>query len=248
MQTDANPLHRPKPAREETLLHGRFYFTDEQGRLEHTFGTHVFLTSEHLRVTPELSIPLARIASLELVEKRGLVRRRFLRIVFVNPITGGPECVTFCKPDPIGIGLYRAAPLRELHDRIQELRARAAQVPPALPAKQGAQQPSTLDRCEVCGARPAYYVPYLYQISAVLVSYRSAAKRRIHCRKHNVLPGLGCYALTALTGWIGIGVFAYPFVVFTTARNLSPSLGRASYALGFLPTIAVAALVASWIV
>ena len=85
-------------------------------------------------------------------------------------------------------------------------------------------------------------------VSAVLLSYRSAARRRIHCRWHNAIHGLAYYALTVLTGWIGIGVFSYPLVVYAAARNLSPWIGRASIVLGILPPCVAALLIVRWFV
>lgn len=249
MHATANPLHKPKPARDRWLLHGRFYFTDENGRLLHSFGTQVCLTAEDLWVAPELSIPVGRIESLEIVARRGVPPRRFLRIAYVNPITMAREEVFLCKPDPIGIGLYRVKPLQELVRRIEALPRQldgstTARVEAGVAASQAT---ALLDRCEVCGAKPAYYVGYLFLVSAVLLYYRSAVRRRLHCRKHNAIHGLGHYCLTVATGWIGIGIVLYPFVVFAAGRNLAPALGKAGVVLGALPTLVLAALAARWL-
>jgi hypothetical protein len=250
METTANPLRRSKPSKDQSILHGRFYFTDEKGRLASGVGTHVYLTAESLWITPELSIAVERIESSRVVEKRGLPPRRFLEIRYVNPITCGREVVYLCKLDGIGIGLQRAKPVQELAREIETLRSHRTPsfavdaevvgggVPEAHPA---------LDRCETCGAKPAYYVSYLFLVSALLLSYRSESKRRVHCRKHNAIHGLAYYLLTALTGWIGIGIFAYPFVVFAAGRNLTPSFGKTSYVLGVLPPIALVVAIASWL-
>jgi hypothetical protein len=231
----ANPLRQPKPAEAERLFEGRFYLTDENGRLAGGIGTSLCLTSGLLWVTPELAIPLGAIDSTEIIEKGVLPPRRFLQISYLNPISNGRELVCLCKPDPIGIGLYRRKPLEELNRRIGEVRP-ATQSP--------AMQP--LDACEVCGAKPAWYVSYFFAVSALLLAFRSGTRRRMHCRKHNAMHGMLYYLITALTGWIGLGIFVYPLVVFAAGRNLAPSLGRASWVLGILPTLALAALIASW--
>jgi hypothetical protein len=229
-------LRRPKPDKAERLFEGRFYFTDENGRLAGGLGTTICLTAELLWVTPELAIPLGAVDSWEILEKGVLPPRRFLQLSYLNPITNGREVLSLCKPDPIGIGLYRRKPLEELSRRIGEIR-------PPSPSTTSIQP---LDACEICGAKPAWYVSYFFAVSAILLAFRSGARRRMHCRKHNVLHGTLYYLVTALTGWIGLGIFVYPLVVFAAGRNLAPSVGRASYVLGVLPTLAVAALIASW--
>ena len=251
MHATANPLRKPQPARDECTLRGRFYFTDEQGRLASSMGTNVCLTAEDLWIAPELSVPLGQIEALQLVTKGALPPRRFLRIDYRNPVTQAREAVCLCKPDPIGIGFYRVGPLEDLVSRIEALRGQGhlAASLGAGPAGDAALHAGpSLDRCEVCGAQPAFYVGYLFLVSAVLLSYRSAVKRRIHCRKHNAVHGLGYYLLTVLTGWIGIGIFAYPFAVYAAARNLAPALGRSAGVLGLLPPLGLAALVVRWLV
>ncbi len=134
--------------------------------------------------------------------------------------------------------------------RIDELRPQRRPSTSAGTAVEGEpalRETPALRGCEVCGAKPAYYVGYLYLVSAILLCYRSEARRRIHCRKHNAIHGLAYYSLTALTGWIGLGVFAYPFVVFAAGRNLTPALGKASYVLGLLPSVGLAALIVGWL-
>ncbi len=245
MQGTANPLRKSKPPKEEWVHHGRFYFTDENGRMESALGAQICLTREELWITSDLSIPLGRIDSMGIVERRGVPPRRFLRIGYVNPITKAREAVFLCKLDSFGIGLYRMGPIEELLQRIEELRAKEGSRPSVVAV--GKAEPEAApapDRCEACGEKPAVYVGYVYLVSAILVCYRSAAKRRIHCRKHNALHGLGYYLLTVLTGWIGIGIIPYPFVVYAAARNLAPSLGSAWYALGVLPTLGAAAVLA----
>src|SRR5262245_14620908 len=182
MPATINPLRTSKPASDQCILRGRFYFTDDKGSLAHAPGTQVCLTADDLRITSELSIPVDQIETVELVRRRGLPPRCFLRIRFVNPITNAREDVFLCKPDPVGIGLYRVAPIEELRQRIEEQRRRTS---PALggatagdPALRPPQAPP--DQCEACGARPAFYVSYVFLVSAVLLSYRSAARRRIH--------------------------------------------------------------------
>ncbi len=243
MQVLANPLRKPKPSRDQCILHGRFYFTDEKGKLASDLGTHIYLTAEYLWVTPELSIPVVMINSVQVVERRGLPPRRFIQIGYINPITAGQETVFLCKLDLLGIGLHRTRPLQNLLRRIEDLRPHGGSMTSAAVLL----ETPPLDCCEACGAKPAYYVGYLFLVSAILICYRSEAKRRVHCRKHNAIHGLGYYLLTALTGWIGIGIFAYPFVVFAAGRNLAPSFRKTSYALGVLPSIGVAALIAHWL-
>ena len=251
MHATANPLRKPRPARDRCILHGRFYFTDEKGRLASGVGTHVCLTADELWIAPELSLPVDRIDSLQLVARPGSPPRRFLQIGYVNPITNARETVFLCKPDPVGIGLYRVKPLQDLMRRIEELpRHRDGSTPVGLSAAgdAGRRETPPSDRCEACGAKPAYYVGYLFQVSVILLSYRSAAKRRIHCRQHNAIHGLGYYILTVLTGWIGIGIFAYPFVVFAAGRNLAPSFGKAAAViLGVLPSVGLAVLGLHWL-
>ncbi|HZN38471.1 MAG TPA: hypothetical protein VFD82_06685 [Planctomycetota bacterium] len=246
MHATANPLHRPRPARAQCVLHGRFYFTDDQGKLESGVGTHVRLTPEYLWITSDLSLPIETIDAMQIVDGSGLPPRHFVRIRYVNPVTGDPETVCLSKLDAFGIGLHRVAPLRELVRAVEALQARSGSST-GVAEKVAPQDKQPLDRCEECGAEPAFYIGYVFLVSAVLLSWRSAARRRVHCRKHNAVHGTGYYLLTTLTGWIGIGVIAYPFVVFAAARNLAPSLGRATYVLGVLPTLGLAALVASWL-
>ncbi|MGH7151670.1 MAG: hypothetical protein ACREIU_13285 [Planctomycetota bacterium] len=248
MRAPANPLRKPRPSKDRWVHHGRFYFTDENGTLESGIGTQVCLTGEDLWVTAELSIPLGTIDSVRIVRRRGLPPRRFLQIVYVNPITMAREAVYLCRPDPFGIGLYRSQPIEELMGRVEELRPRGGpRTSVAVQGRAGTEPPPALDRCEACGTQPAAYVGYRFSVSAVLVWYRSATKRRIHCRKHNALHGLAYYFLTVLTGWIGIGIIAYPFDVFAAGRNLAPSLGKVSYALAVLPPFVVAGLLARWL-
>jgi hypothetical protein len=243
MPATANPLHRPKAPKAECILTGRFYFTNANGGLASGVGTQVRLTPESLSITSDLAIPIGSIDAIEIVHRRGLPPRHFVRIVFVNPVTGGKELVCLSKLDAFGIGLRRIAPLQELVRAVEAQRAGAASAQTAA-AQQDLPPPG---HCEVCGAKPAYYVGYVFLAGALLLTWRSAEKRRVHCRKHNALHGAGYYLLTALTGWIGIGVLAYPFLVFAAARNLAPALGRATYVLGVLPTLGLAALLASWL-
>jgi hypothetical protein len=254
MQAAINPLRKPKPSRVERLFEGRFYFTDEKGRLAGDLGTTVYLTAEFLWLSAELAVPLGAIDSMQVVEKRGLPPRRFLQISYLNPITNEREVVFLCKFDVLGVGFYRRRPLEDLIRRIEETRARlgpsAATAGSSTETLQSLHSPAApsqeLDCCEVCGGKPAYYIGYFFSISAIVLSYRSDAKRRIHCRKHNALHGIFYYLVTAVTGWIGIGIFTYPFVVFGAGRNLAPSLGKTAYVLSVLPTLVLAALIVSW--
>jgi len=250
MQATANPLRKPRPARDQCILHARFYLTDEKGRLAGGVGTNVCLTAEDLWIMPELSIPVGLIDSVRIVAMGAVPPRRFLQILYLNPITSTREAVYLCKPDPVGIGLYRVKPLRDLVRRIEEHPRRREPSAPVVTVAAGdfsLPEAPALDRCEVCGTQPAYYVSYLFLVSAILLAYRSAPKRRIHCRKHNAIHGLGYYVLTVLTGWIGIGVFAYPFVVFAAGRNLTPSIGKAAVVLGILPSLVAAILLVRWL-
>src|SRR5262245_22602505 len=113
MQATVNPLRRPKPARERCVLRGRFYFADEQGKLASGVGTGVCLTAEGIWVTAEIWIPLELIQMVAIVSKRGFPPRRYLLIRYLNPITRASEAVGLCKPDPVGIGLYRVRPLEQ---------------------------------------------------------------------------------------------------------------------------------------
>jgi hypothetical protein len=232
---NANPLRRSKPAREQRRWSGRVYFTDENGKLLDGKGQRLYLAADHLWISSELSVPLSAVTSLEIRRSRGLIKRRFLDVRYLNPISGAPEFVAVCSLDFLGFS--RLGPIEELKARIEAQMA-------TLEATASPTDPMALDQCEVCGAKPAYYVGYMFLVSAIFFSYQSAVTRRIHCRKHNALHGFGRYLLTALVGWIGVGVFAYPFVVFGAARSLEPTVGKAWYALAALPMVCVAGLVA----
>ncbi len=247
-----NPLRQSEPSTGHSLYDGKFYFADAKARLANgSLGTRVHVTPEFLWVTDELAIPLSSIVDVQLLEKGWVPKRRALAVSFQNPITGEGEVVFLCKPDAVGIGLYRVQPLHELMRWIEQARASApAVVPVVQPSDASAvvtDDFARADKCEVCGARPATYITYAYLISIILISYRSQPKRRIHCQKHNLLYGLPHYLLTVLTGWCGIGVFGYPFMVFGTARSLTPAIGNVTYVLGLLPTLALTGVIAWWI-
>src|SRR5678816_3708202 len=97
MQATANLLRRPKPSKDQCILHGRFYFTDDNGRLASGLGTHVYLTAECVWITSELAIPVSSIDSVDVVDRRGLPPRHFVRIGYVDPITRDRAAVSLCK-------------------------------------------------------------------------------------------------------------------------------------------------------
>jgi hypothetical protein len=245
-----NPLHRPEPRADESPYDGKFYFADGRARLVHgSFPTRVHVTPDMVWITGELAIPAGAIDDVQVIEAGVLPRRRAVAISFRNPITGQGELVCLCRPDVIG--LYRTQPLHELMGWIEQARAPAPVTTPvptaAAMAFPASADVATAGGCEACGAMPASYVSYSFLVSLILISYRSAPRRRVHCNRHNLMYGLPCYLLTVLTGWCGIGVFGYPFMVFGTARSLAPSLGRLTYVLGVLPTLTLAALVVWWL-
>jgi hypothetical protein len=238
----ANPLHRPKPRREERLLSFGYYFANENGRIAGSFGGRLHVAPDRLWLFEELSIPLAAIESVSVLErKRLLLTRRFLRIDYRNPVTGRLETVSICTFDRLGLGFYRREPLEKLARLVEERRAAAAPLPAPAP-----QEPPRPSGCEVCGGKPASYVGYVFLVGGIVFWYRSAVRRRLHCARHNAFHGAGYYALSALTGWLGISILAYPFITFAAARALSPSLGRAWYLLAVLPTAVVGALLLRW--
>lgn len=256
-----NPLRQPKPAKEQCIYNGKFYFADANARLaEGALGSKIYVTTEFLWVTDELAIPVGSIQDAQIIEKGWLPKRRALAITYENPVSSEDEALFLCKPDAFAIGLYRVAPLQELLGWIEQARQNAPAGDPVVHSAsetpkvsgndftftiRGDAQPA--DECEVCGGKPAYYVTYSYLVSVLLLSYRSKARRRVHCAKHNLIYGVPHYLVTALVGWCGIGIFAYPFMAFGTARSMTPSLGKATYVLGLLPTLALGGLIAWWL-
>jgi hypothetical protein len=239
-----NPLRQPKPSRDECLYKGRFYFGSDSARLGSDLGFSLALGRDYLWLSDELSIPLWAIQSTEIFEKGWFPKRRALKIVYENPITGLPEAIVLLKLD--FLGFYVMKPLQQLMQQLESARATATR-PTAQPISvEMPSLPARPDVCEVCGGKPAYYVGYFYLISALMIAFRGPMKRRVHCRKHNLIYGLGHYLVTATTGWFGIGIFAYPFVVFSSARSLEPSFGRATYLLAILPILVVAGLIVRW--
>jgi hypothetical protein len=223
------------------VLQGRWRPTDARGGSLGSFATYLCLTAECLWVSPELSIPLRAIERVELTTPRGLLPRRVLRIEYRNPITGGGEAIFLCKLDELGLGFYRRRPLEELAARIEELRSAATSSDPESPAP-----PPVPYCCEVCGAKPAFYVGYFFLIGAFLVWYQSPMSRRLHCARHNAAHGAWRYLVTALTGWWGFSVFGYPRATYVAGRNLEPAFGRAAHALALGPSIVLTIVLARW--
>lgn len=243
-----NPLRRPKPSRDESLYRSRFYFGSEGARIEGAFGFSIVLGRDYLWLGDELSVPLWAIRHAEIFEAGWYPKRRALKITYENPITSLPEAIILMKPDFFGLNAVK--PLKELLQKLDAARASASR--PVSISSANSAVPlvglEPVDACEICGEKPAYYVGYTYLISALVVSYRGAVKRRIHCRKHNLVHGLGHYLVTAATGWFGIGIFAYPYVVFGASRSLEPSIGRrATYVLAAAPILVVAVLILRWL-
>ncbi len=238
-----NLLRQPKPTRDAVLYTGRFYPGSEDASLDGSFGFSIVLGREYLWLSGELSVPLWAIRSAEIFEVGWFPKRRGLRIVYENPLSGQPESIVLLKLN--ALGFHRIEPLQELRQELEAARAaasRSAATDVSGPVVSAAHL-EPVDACEVCGEKPAEYVSYTYLISLLVFSFRGADKRRMHCRKHNLMYGLGHYLVTVVTGWFGIGILSYPGVVFRTARSLELSVGRpATYALAVAPLVAVAAL------
>ncbi|MBS2032149.1 MAG: hypothetical protein JST54_29895 [Deltaproteobacteria bacterium] len=241
-----NPLRRPKPSRKESLYRATLYFADANGKIAGQLGHAIALGREYLWLTDEIAIPLSAIRTAGIVEHGGFPKRRSYQLTFENPISRRSEQINLVNPTLIGF--YPSTRLLPLLENVERARASLASSPGASPGQATERAPvSAPTGCEVCNATPAWYVGYTYLVSFLVVSYRGAAKRRVHCKKHNLIYGLGHYLLTALTGWFGIGIFGYPFVVWAAARSLTPSLGRATYALAGAPIVVVGGLIVHWL-
>jgi hypothetical protein len=263
----SNPLRRPKPT-SGVLESGRFYATTPTGKLARDIGFRIYLTDKFLWLSPDLSIPLDCVTSAEVKTEGVLPPRHFLDIKYINPITRGPEQFGLCKFDGIGVGLYRRKPIERIaqimsaHSVFGDGPIRYRSVVGSISSDTGPS--SVVDAseniddadvglvatlpCEVCGERPSYYAAYFYLVSLLVISFRSGVVRRIHCKRHHAIHTTGNYLLTALTGWIGVGIFGYPLAVFQLAKNFVPSLGKpASLVLGVLPTLLIAGVIIKWV-
>lgn len=242
----ANPLHRPRPPRRERLFSLGYYFANEQGRIAGALGGRLHLAADHLWLTEDLAIPLAAIETVAVLEKkRLLLPRSWLRLDYLNPISRRRETVSICTFDKLGLGFYRREPLEKLARLVEERRAAAPPLP-APDAPGAAPRHPGEARCEVCGARPAHYVGYVFLVGALVFWYRSAVRRRVHCARHVAWHGTAYYLVTALTGWLGLSALAYPFVTFAAGRALAPAIGRAWWGLALTPSIVLAAAVLRW--
>ena len=237
-----NPLRQPEPPAAQCVYQGRFQAADLKGKyIGGSPSYDVRVTREQIWLSDELSIPLASFRSADLVTSGVLLPTRGLVLRFENPITRQNETIGLCRMDPIGIGIHSQKPLEELRDALRKLPRATAPAPAVSPAR-AAAPPDKL-KCEDCGSEPAFYVGYAFLVSALVVWYRSAVTRRLHCRRHVALHGIPPYLITVLTGWFGISILAYPFYVWIAARNLRPAVGGLSYALGIAPTPAAIGLV-----
>jgi hypothetical protein len=243
----ANPLRQTRPPKNEALYQGKFFPALPNGKYqsEAAFVRYkVILTQRVLWISDELCIPIQKIKSVEIIDK---FLNKALGVTYENPITGGGlEQVFICKLDPIGIGLYRKAPLVELAAKIEAAKEAAPAEDPEenkreitdgflSPEKDYSEADEELRPCEVCGAKPAYYIGHVFLLGAFVIWLRSGEQRRVHCKKHALLQGGWRYLVTAGTGWLGISIIGYPFLVIRTALNLKPAVGGWSYLLAVLP-------------
>ena len=206
-------------------------------------GINLRLTGTHLWVSDELAVPLETIQSAQILKKGWLPKRTALQIVYINPITDALESLAIAKLDFLGLGIYQVEPLEKLREVITTLAA--SQKSSGEMSAPVEVVPGNVSRgCENCGAEPAFYVGYLFLASAFLFFYRSGSSRRLHCRRCIVKHGTLGYLVTALSGWCGIGIFAYPFSLFQTARNFQPLIGNGFYALVIVPLLCVASFIA----
>jgi hypothetical protein len=247
----SNPLHIPRPKDGDIIFAGRFRLVYEPSLELVNFGVvNLRLTRRHLWLSDELAVPLTSIFNLQIIERGIIYKRSALRIVYNNPIINAPETVAICKLDPLGLGFYRRKTVENLSEVIRALMAN----PEAATSieSESFQQASTAtevkpDGCEVCGAKPAFYVGHYFLISGIVVSYRSPVRRRMHCKRCLLKHGLPNYLVTALTGWCGIGIFKFPFALYHTSLNLKPVIGNGFYILFALPLLFVVSLIACFL-
>lgn len=238
-----NEMRGPRPKPADILLLTRLCGADSSAQVTSQLGVQVIVTKDLVWLSKELQIPLRFVSEIRIIDQKAMIPRYAISISFENPQLRKLEVVYLCSINFLGI--YSREPLAKLLSILEPLVAEAKAAPlPLTPASQLAtSQPTapTADGCEICGATPTTYLPYWYAISVVVISYRSAEDRRRLCAKHNLAIGLQNYLPTALFGWIGIGVFLYPLILFRSAQQLRPSLGRAIYVLGIVPSLLVAA-------
>jgi hypothetical protein len=72
--------------------------------------------------------------------------------------------------------------------------------------------------------------------------YWHTGKTKLHCRHHNLIHGLRAYAITLLTGWLGLSFVMFPFAIYASALRMWPSLGWRVHILGVAPMLAWLAL------
>ena len=157
-QMPPNPLRQAKPSRDESLYRGRFYFGSESARIDGDLGFSIALGSDYLWLGDELSVPLWAIRRAEIFEAGWFPKRRALKIIYENPITGRLEAIILLKVD--FLGFYAIKPLQELRQKLESARATASRPASTSPAKLAdplvGQEP--LDACEICGLKPARWL------------------------------------------------------------------------------------------
>jgi hypothetical protein len=243
-----NPLHQPQPVTRECLYVGSFGVADQNCNYVGSFNRYrVHLTHSYLWLSDELAIPLKCLATCTLKEAGWLIKRRALELIYRNPITRGMEAVYLCDID--FLGFYHDKTLKNLLARIKDAAANLVeaelQKPPEEVEQEKARQAESTLCCEICGNPEAWYVTYQFMAGGIVMWFKSGATRALHCKHHILVRGIQTYLLTVCLGWLGVCIFAYPFVTFAQAMNLKPAVGtKAAYFLAIAPTVAVGLLIA----
>ena len=236
----SNPLHLERPRGSDVLYEGRFRYVEQPSLGLVDFGSvNLCLTRSYLWLSDELAIPIGAITQMEVAERGFLPKRIALRVVYRNPVTHEHESVAFAKIGFLGLS-FKREPLQQMKALLEELQKQCTDEPHAGVAA----EPENVERgCEACGARPAYYPTYFFTITALAVAYRSKERRRVHCRRCVLRHGLPCYLVTMLLGWPGIGILAYPIVLYRAAQTLEPAIGRYYLALAGVPLLIAAGFI-----
>ena len=234
----SNPFRSDPPPRGSSTFSGRFWLTDELGREAQT-SCSVHITKDRLFVHRELSIPTNFLNAARVRSFGTLRRKHIVEIYYSNPINNELERLSLCALANPLLGTHDREGARSLLEAINRVRG----LPP---------QPtnSTIDNreplhCEVCGAQPAYYISYTYLLGFVLGFYLDGTIRRVHCPEHNRAFGLPRYLATAVVGWIGVSIFAWPRTLVASALALRPTFGRLTTLLVLIPLLIVAPIVLS---
>lgn len=226
---NAYSLHPSAPPKSDCIFIGRLAHANEQAVYTGSFNRYrVRLTADMLWCSEELYIPLANIESTQIIRKGWLIRRHALEIVYRDPVSRFRSALYLCHISPLGT--YQKKRLEKLEQLITQQRQQII----AVPGRDPSHEIIMPHVCEVCGSRDAYLVHYVYMIGAVAFWYR-AQRQRVHCPKHMLVEGLCAYAITALTGWLGLSVIVWPITLIQNARTLRPAMGRIAYALPIPP-------------